>query len=328
MPMTAMAIGSVAAPIIGGVIGQMASANDRNAAQAAMQKALAYIDAVGAPPDLSQAIILDHFQQAGVLTPQLEQAVAIGTSKVSQMQVDPATRQAQMEALQTMQQLGRTGLGAQDRAALAQIRDQVQRDSEAKQQQIIQQMQARGQGGAGAELAASLANSQAGAQQASTQGLDVGAQAQARALQALAQSGTLGGNIRGQDINLENLRSSAADEFQKFDVQNAMNRQQRNVAAQNAGQQFNVTRQQTVSDANVAAANQEKQRQLQARQDYWNNQLKLAQAKAGAMTGAQNFYSNQAANTAAAWSGIGAGTGQAAGSIYAANQKKTATPEG
>jgi hypothetical protein len=322
-----LAIASVAAPIIGGVIGQMASAGDRAAAEKAMQEAQAIIDSVGAPPDLSRQIILDKFEQAGVLTPQLEQAVSIGTSKVSEMQVDPATRQAQMEALQTMQQMGRTGLGAEDRAALAQIRDQVQRDAEAKRQQIVQQMQARGQGGAGAELAASLAASQEGSQRASEEGLRVGAQAQARALQALAQAGTLGGNIRGQDIGLENLKSSAADEFQKFDVQNAINRQQRNVGSQNQAQQFNIGRQQQVSDANIAAANAEKARQQEARRQYWQDQLNYAQARAGARTGAQNFYTNRAANTASSWAGMGTAAGQGLGAAGQYSSKSGGSSE-
>lgn len=318
LPMIAAA---AAAPIIGGIVGNIMGQGDRNKARAAMKDAYAQLQAIGFPPDLSKEVILEEFQRAGAYTPELEEDLnsTFEESQVAKITEDPSLRQAQMKALSSMQDRAQVGLSAEDRASLNQVRSQVQKDAEAKRQQILSNMAARGQGGSGAELMAQLQAGQASAEQAA-QGSDaIMAQAQQRALQALGQSADMAGNVRGQDFGAAQAKASALDERNRFLAQNSIARQQRNVGSLNQAQQLNLAEQQRVQDANTQMANQEKLRQNQALRDQFQDKLGLASAKAGALTGQANYYQGQAQNTAASMAGIGSAVG---GGISAYGQQQ------
>jgi len=200
--MLPLLIGAAAAPMLGGVIGNMASAGDRARAQAAYDKAQAKIEALGNPPNPEQ-IILDTFKQEGALTPELEEAILLDASKVSQIQEDQGLKDAQRGALNTLLQRGKVGLAPEDRLALAQIQQETQAQAEGKRQQIIQSMQSRGMGGAGAELAAALVGSQGAADQASMSGRQMAAQAALTKMGATGQAAQLAGDL----IILQGIKS-------------------------------------------------------------------------------------------------------------------------
>jgi hypothetical protein len=321
---TSAMIAAAAAPAVAGVLGRMMSSGDRKEAERLANEAYAEIEALGLPPDQSTELMLEKFKSAGLYTPELEQEIRQTVSKTSEIKEDPRLKDAQMKALEMMQQTGRTGLNATDRAALNQIRQEVQRDAEAKRQQIMQSMQARGQAGGGAELAASLLSAQAGADQQSEAGDRIAAQAQERALQAMMQSGQLGGQVRGQDLDYNRTVAEAADEMERFNIQNAVNRQQRNVGARNQGQQMNLQQQQEIMNANTAMSNAEKQRQAQAARQYYNDLAARAQSRAQARLGQANLKAGNAADTAKMVQGIGSGVGAAAGAY--ANRVPQANP--
>lgn len=307
-------IGSAIGGIVGGVIGGNAQSGDKSQAQGYAEDAMNQLISIGVPPDLSKQLILEKFQAAGQLTPEMEQAINVAHSKVADMTPETTGRTAQVQALQQLQQLGKTGLGAQDRAALSQIRNQVQSDMEGKRQQILQNMQARGMGGSGAELIAQLQGAQGGANSEAQQGLDVGAQAQTRALQAITQGANLGGNIQSADTSLATTKAQAADELNRFNVQNQMAQQQRNVQAQNQVQQMNLANQQAIGNANVSQANQETERANEAQRQNWLDQITRAKTISGGYQGLSNEYNNRAnqemANSQNMWTGIGGLVGQ------------------
>ncbi len=314
MPLPLLLAGaSVAGPILGGVMGSLFGGGDRDRANQLMEEAMAEINSVGAPPDLSREIILQKFSQAGLYTPQLEQAIDLGISKVSQINENPELAKAQMGALESLSTRGKTGLTAEDRAALNQVRSEVQRDSQAKQGQILQQMQARGLGGSGAELLAQLSSAQAGDDRASMEGDNIAAQASRNALEAMVQGGQLAGNIRGQDFDVNRTRAAAEDEVNRFNVQNAIGRQTRNVGMGNQAQQQNLSEKQRVQDANTQMSNQELYRQAEAQRQNWLDRMNQAQAKAQAKTGQAQNLQGQAAQTGQMWQSIGSGVGAAAG---------------
>lgn len=302
-------IGSAVGGIIGSVVGHDAASGDRSKSQGYAEDAMNALTSIGVPPDQSKEIILQKFQQAGILTPEMEKQIDIAHSKVSEMQPANQGRNAQIQALTQLQQLGKTGLGAQDRAALNQIRDETQTALEGKRQQILQNMQARGMGGSGAELIAQLQGSQGSANQASQQGDQVAAQAQNRALQAIMNSASLGGNIQSADTQLAMNKAQAQDELNRFNTQNQMAQQQRNVASGNQAQQSNLANSQALSNANVSQANQEKYRQSNAQRQNWLDQVTRAKTQSqGYNYGAQD-YANRANNeeegATKMWTGIG-----------------------
>jgi len=315
-------IGSAVGGIVGGIIGDAKASGDRSKSQGYAEQAYNTLIGIGVPPDLSKEIVFQKFQQAGILTPEVEKAIELTHSAQAQLQEAPETREAQMEALQAFKQLGATGLGAQDRAALSQIRDQVQGDLEAKRQQILQSAQARGMGGSGAELISQLQASQSGANLASDQGLQVAAQAQQRALAALGQSANLAGQVRGQDYTSASNRAQAEDEMNRFNVGAQQQAQTRNVAAKNIAQQANLQQKQKIQDLNVDQTNQELLRQREAQRQNWLDQVSRAQSQASGYQGMSNEYGQRADRIAGReqgiWTGIGGIAGTAAGAAFGA----------
>lgn len=315
-------IAAAAAPIVGGIVGKLFGGPDRDKAEALMKQAYAEIEAVGAPPDLSKEIILQKFEQAGMLTPELERAVDVGVSKVAELQEDPGNRDIQKRALGQLTQRMSGGLTMEDRAAYNQLRQNAQRDLEAKRQQIVQNMQSRGQAGSGAELQAALLSSQASADEQAAEGDRLAAQASQNALQAALQGGQLAGQVRSQDFDVANTKAQAADELNRFSVQSQMDRQNRAIQAKNVAQEYNLAQKQKTMDTNVQQANQEKLRQNQAKADLWDRQLGYAQAKSGNKQAQASAALEQANQTQQMWSGIGSSVGSGIAGVAQHNQNQ------
>lgn len=316
------------ANILGGVLGKIFGGGARKKAEKLANEAYEEINALGLPPNEAMPLILEKFKSAGMYTPELEQEIRQEVSKTSQIKEDPRLKDAQMRALESLSQSGRTGLTPADRAAYNKMRQDAQRDAEAKRQQIVQNMQARGQSGGGAELAAQLLSSQAAADQQSAAGDELAGAASQRALQALQASGQLGGDIRSKDLSYNEMVAKAADEMERFNIQNAINRQQRNVGSKNEAQEANLRNQQAIMNANAQLANQEAVRQSQARQNYYNQLAERAKARSGAKLGQANIQTGKAADTANMWSGIGSGVAATTGAIanYAGGPAAAASP--
>jgi len=320
-PLIAAGIGA-AGSLLGAGIGYLSAEKDRAAQKKAIKQAMAELEAVGYPPDLSKEIIYKQFEQAGILTPQLEQDLSdtFAESEVAKIKEDPELRSAQKQALAALQQRAKVGLSAEDRAALNQVRTEVQRDAEAKRQQVLQQMQARGMGGSGAELIAQLQAGQAATEQASAGSDTLMAQAQQRALQALGQSAGLAGQVRSQDFGTAQAKASALDERNRFLAQNAIARQSANVNRLNQAQQMNLAEQQRIQDVNTQMANQEQLRQRAEQGNYYDRNLGYAQSKANAQMGQASAARQAAQDTQSMWSGIGSGLGKLGAAGYSAYQ--------
>jgi len=322
--MDPLTIGVVAAPIIGGIIGNLAGGSDRNAANNAYNQAISELMAIGMPPNLAKEVVLKEFQSAGKLTPEMEQEVNLGPSKVEGITEDPSTREAQVQALQLLQQSGR-GISPQDRLKFNEMRQQVQRDAEAKRQQILQEYKQRGMGGSGAELAAQLSQAQAGANQSSMEGDRIAAASAENALNAIRESGNLGGQIRGQDFDVARTKASAADEFAKFNAQNQASRQARNIGSRNDAQSANLANAQAIMNQNTAQANQERLRQNEAQRTYWQDQAQRAQMRAGAYNQQGSQADARAGRTANMWAGAGQAIGSGLDSYANRREQRAST---
>jgi hypothetical protein len=300
--------------IVGSIAGNIASKKDRESQLGAMEQALTELRNAGTPPDLAKEIIYQQYQQAGILTPELEQDLDIADSNVANMQVDSTGRDAQLQALNLMQQASKGGLRAEDRASLNQVRQEAQRDSEGKRQQILQQMRAQGMGTAGAGLAAQLQAAQSEAEQQSEEGDRISSMASQRALEALGSYGNMGSNLRSDDTNLANTRAQALDDRNKFLYENSAARQQRNIASKNTAQQQNLATKQQLANANTEMANQEKIRQMQGSMDTYNAKMNKAQALANVEQNKSGVHGTVAAQKAKQYTDMGGGAGEMADS--------------
>ena len=304
--------------IVGGLLGAGAASGDLNQSRQLADKAYQEILSMGAPPETAQALVLEKFKSAGLMTPELESYIQAGPSQVAGITEDPLLKQKQMSALELLSQRATGGLNPEDRAKYNELREQAAKEQNAKQQQIIQNYQARGMGGSGAEIMAALQGEQSGANQMSQAGDQIAATASQNALQAALQSGQLGGQIRQQDFNVNQAKGSAADEMNRFNVQNRTTQQARNVAAQNQGQMVNLSNNQNLANANTQMANQETARQNQARLNDYNNKFKLAQARAGVYGAQSADFAARGQKTADQGTAIGSIVGQGLGAAMGA----------
>jgi hypothetical protein len=131
---------------------------------------------------------------------------------------DPEAVAAQRTALQRMQQIGEKGYTVEEQAALNQIRSDEAARAAGEQAALRSQFAQRGVGGSGAELAQQMISAQGQAQRESQRGLDVAANAQRRAFQALQNQGALAGQMRTTGFAEAETRARAEDERRKFNA--------------------------------------------------------------------------------------------------------------
>lgn len=283
VPGVGTVIGGAIGGIVGGIAGFFGGKSEKEKAEELMREAYAEIEAVGAPPELAREIILNKLQSEGMYTPEMEQEIDLAASKMSEIKEDQGLRDTQMSALELIKKRAMGGLNAEDRAAFEKVRKGVRSDVRGKERQIISELAQRGQAGSGAELAARLAASQAGAEQASDEGMDIAAAASRNALEAAARSGSMAGDVRAQDFDVASTKARAEDERNRFLFENSAALRARNVAGRNQAQRLNLSERQRIADVNVGQSNTELQRQRAAEESDWMNKLSLAQTKANVL---------------------------------------------
>lgn len=318
-----LGIGAVAAPVIGGIVGNVLSGPDKDKALALQQQALQNIMNVNTPEANAMRIELQKYSSAGELAPQMEQTIQANPSLMAGVQVDPRLKQAQMNALGSLQNLGQSGLRPEDQAALARVTNQVSQQEQGQEQSALQNAQQRGIAGSGSELAARLASSQGAANRASEQGLDIAGQSSQRALQAIMGAGSLGSQMQGQNFAEDAQKAQAQDVINRY---NAMNSQQiagQNTAVGNAAQAQNLANKQSLMNQNTQLGNQQSMYNAQLPQQQFQNQMSKAGASANALNGMAGNYNQLAGQTQQMFGGIGQGVGQglAAAGQYGQNQQ-------
>lgn len=197
----------------------------------------------------------------------------LSETELSKIQSDPILREAQMNALSRVQAIAdQGGLTAEDRARLADISRRQKVTEQGQRQAIAQNAAQRGIGGSGLELAQKVASQQEQANIAAQQGTDVAAEAQRRQMQAALEAGRLGGDIRSQEFNEAARRDEAQDLINKF-----------NVGAQNEAGLELARQRQRIAEQNVNLANQSRLYNIGRNQRAFENQLKIAAGKTGAL---------------------------------------------
>ena len=301
-PFTALSLLGTGVSLFGGLL----SGND---SEQYLDMAMKQYEGI-VPPDLARAIVYTQFQQGGQLTPEQLSQLPIEAQQVVLLQENPEMRQKQSAQLQALEQLASTGMGAQERFALEQSRLKAAQDAQARMQGIMQQYAQMGRGGGPAAMLAQVQGLQQTEQNeymANLQAAAMAAQNRRDAIQA-AMSGA--GQLRQQDLNVQESNVQAMRQRQLFDIQNAMARQQWNAQAAQQANMMNLQRQQQTMDRNIQMGNEELRRRMyEAPMEMFRNQLALAQGRAGVYQNRANIEQQQAAAAGQNWANIGAGIG-------------------
>lgn len=284
-----------------------------NAKSSAKEGAAAY-NQVDLPTAEELQYKLYELVNNGDMTPEQAQAVLQQQSELGAITLDPKLKQAQMEALSQLQDIGQNkGLTDMDRAQLAQIQGEEASQARGAREAILQNAQARGMGGSGLEMLSQMKNQQDAATRQSGRDTQVAGLAQQRALQAIQSAGQLGGQIGSQDFSQQAQIAQAKDAINQFNAANQNKAVLSNQAANNAAQQFNLQKQLEVNKANTDIRNQQAALPSQAKQQVAQNQLSKASGQAGAQNAVtQADIARGQANTQMFGSILGAGATAAA----------------
>lgn len=311
LPAIVSGVGSIG----GGIAGGIAAGNEQQQAAAARQKAVQALEQIGIPSVEAQQLVLQNPEMIGQFAPEAVTAEQLGPSGMENVQVNPQLKEAQMSALRQLQEQGTNPLTDIEKASLNEARRQTAGDEQARQKLILQQMAERGAGGSGAELAARLASSQGSADRAAQESDRMKAMAQQRALDAIAQAGALGGQIRGQEFGEEAQKASAMDAIARFNAQNRQDVSSSNVAARNAAALREAEMRQQLENLRATNANAQQQYNKQLLQTRFQNEMDKAKGVSNAYTGQADQHQKNAEGIAQSGSQIGNAVGQVGSQI-------------
>ena len=329
MPVTTATIigGSTLA---GGLLGKVLAGQQAGALSGAnrLQQLSALAQLANRPPEIGNITFQQYatpidYELAGTLTPeQLKQ------TELRNILRNEQARQAQLDVLGEYQDLSKTGLSAIDRAALAEIQNQIATQERGQREAILQNMAQRGLSGSGTELAANLLAGQSAAQRASQMGMGQAAQAQQARLQALSNVAQMGQGLEATDYERAAQQAQASDVINQFNVQNKNLAQASNLAAKQDILNRNRQQQNAIAQANTDLINQAlTQNIINKPLSQYGLQTQYTSGVAGGLQNQAGMQAQQAMNqynTQAQLLGAGLQTGGTLGGAYL-NKPVTAT---
>jgi hypothetical protein len=291
--------------LIGG-IQNFLSGGANQQAEEALNKALAAYSAVNVPTEQQLTLPqLQQYVQAGMMTPAQAEAVLQKNNAMNSVQSDPNAKAAEMAALKQLQDVASSGgMDATEKARLADTQSQMNQTLQGQRSSVLDQMAARGIPTSLMGTAAQLAFAGQDAEQAHKDALQANADAQTRALAAMAQSGQLGGQIESQNFGEQAQKATSQNAIDQW---NAANQTNVNLANQQARQQagmYNNEQAQNVSNANTQNANARTQYNAQLPQQIYSDQMAKAEGMAGVNKQQADQYSGVAKQNMATSAGL------------------------
>lgn len=233
-------------------------------------------------PELSP-IEYENLVSAGDFTPeqaelvrasmQNAEAAKAGPTEFGAISLDPATREAQMAALRSLQGIADEGMSSQQKLALAKIQADQAASDRGNQLAILQNAAQRGVAGSGLEMMNRMNAQQQSANNRNLQDLQIAAMGDQNKLAALQQIGSLGGNIRGADYEQQAAKAAAADAIAKFNAANTQSMNQFNAGAANDLSRFNASAANQLNQYNTGAMNAAQQGNLANKQNIMNQNV-------------------------------------------------------
>lgn len=290
-----------------------------NDAEEALKRAqAAFSDIKGPTQDQLTLPELQKYVQAGLMTPAQAQAILQQGNAFDDIQTDSRPIEAEMSALSKMQDITESGgLDAQAKAALAEAANTTQINQQGQRGSIIDQMAARGIPTSLMSEALQSAASGQDAQTLSLTGAKAAGDAEQRALQALESSGTLGGQIHGQQYGEAANKAAAANAIQQWNAANQTNTNVSNAANTQATNAYNAGTAQDVSNKNTTAGNARTAYNTNVPQQVFDNSIKKASGQAGVAANQANQATQAGQQEAGLYAGLLGAAGQVGASYLA-----------
>lgn len=263
--------------------------------------ALAAIQAVPSPTQADLTLPqLEQYVNAGLMTPAQATAALEGSSAYNSINTDPSTTEAEMTALNQMQDVaGDSGMTPEMRAQLLAATNTANTNTQGERGSIQDAMAQRGisnslMGGAAQQAAAGQ-----DAQTANASATQAAGQAEQNALTAMANSGQLAGQINNQQFSQQAQKAAAQNAINQWNAQNTTQNNQFNAANQQQANMLNTQTNQAVSNANTQNSNARTQYNAEVPQTVYSDAMQKAAAEAGANQSMANTATGQGEQTAA-----------------------------
>lgn len=292
--------------IVGGEIGAQKAKGDYARSEALREEALKQFRELYAPSIDEQKLNYGNYSYGGDFEPEREGLVELGNTEMDGISLDPATRDAQMAALEQLIGYSQNPEAtAMDRAQMAGVLSEANRSARGQRDAVMQNMKQRGLAGSGMELVAQMQANQAASDQANQQGMNLAATAQQRALDALYGSANLGGQIRSQDYDQKKDRAKAQDAINAFNAQNRQGVMSRNTGINNQASLRNLDSRQQINNSNNDLKNSEQAHNKGLYQVKFGNDMSKAQGTADQLNNQADYRQNKADATQAKYAGYG-----------------------
>lgn len=230
---------------------------------------------------------LERYKQ---FEPERLQAAEVGETALAGLQYDPRMLEYEMSALRALEEQGREGLTAQDRAAMAEAERQASQAARGRRGAIQQSMQQRGISGSGLDLVAQLQSAEAANELAAMKALEQGAISAQRRSQGQLAAGQQAARIGERQLETQAQRAAAQDRIRAFNAQNRARAQEFNIGmgAETARQRLGAGQQAAQFQYNVEADRLQRE-QIEKERKRRQRQGALS-AGLGALGGAAGAY--------------------------------------
>lgn len=247
-------------------------------------------ETIATPSPQELMIELQTYVQQGILSPEEAATYFLQETELGAITQDPATRAAQISALEQLKtKADEGGLDAVARANLRQSLGESETMERGNQEKIMADARARGMGGSGVELANRLLSQQGAASRSSAAALETASQAETARMNALREMSTLGGTIRTQDYDKERAKAEAQDVINKFNISNQQRLEEQRVASKNEAQAKNLALKQGLANMNTETKNKQEVYNKQVPQTIFEDKM----AKASGLSSARKAQTDQ-----------------------------------
>jgi hypothetical protein len=162
-------------------------------------------------------------------TPEQLKAAELGASSLQGVTYDPKMLEYEMSALRALEEQGREGLTAQDRAAMAQFERETGQAARGRRGAIEQSMRQRGISGSGLDLVSQLQSAESANELAAMKALEREGLSAQRRTQGQLSAGQMAGKLGERQYQTAADKAAAQDRIAQFNAQNRMNAQQYNI---------------------------------------------------------------------------------------------------
>lgn len=268
--MDPITLGVLGASAVSGLAQYMSSQQARGASKAELQKiqdlytkmSTPQFDENGTPLpgfDVSQ-LSPDEYKVVAQYVPQVAQQIKEAAPQVVKNSADMQTgRQAQLDALNKLRQVGSGAPDAEFEAKQQQAARTAGIDAHGTTDAILQQQARRGMLGSGNQLAAQLQGASSAMDRQAQTSSQAAADSYRNQLQAVRDSATLGGQINQSDQNMQARNADIINAYNARGAQAAQTYQNQRAGTLNQANQYNQNLAQQTANQNTALNNQYQQ---------------------------------------------------------------------